>query len=71
MHERAEWYNFGPGIYCLLLPFFLSLQLWLSKFNKEDKSVEAYLEPREWPKCVTWPLTIWFSYWVQCPLMLL
>ena len=48
------------GAYTFILPFIILIINCMTKFNKVDKSTQAFLEPKEWPTCLTLPLNVYF-----------
>ncbi len=46
------------GVYSLLLIPPILFWHTICSFNKEDKTTDAMLEPREWPQWITKPLTV-------------
>eukprot|EP00761_Pharyngomonas_kirbyi_P008740 gb/GECH01008752.1/.p1 GENE.gb/GECH01008752.1/~~gb/GECH01008752.1/.p1 ORF type:complete len:135 (+),score=15.06 gb/GECH01008752.1/:1-405(+) len=53
--------NVAVGCYTFGIGFIIAFLNWVSQFNKEDKSVNAILYPREWPKPIR--LTLTFFQW--------
>ncbi|KAL9644617.1 hypothetical protein ABK040_015356 [Willaertia magna] len=60
------WNTTIPGAYCLALSILIYIWGYISEFNKEDKSVEEILNPRQWPEKVRLVLGILNRNESQC-----
>ena len=55
-----------PGIYCIVLSLFLYVWHFVSEYSKEDKSVDAVLAPKGWPKPICMVLSAFNWNPIQC-----
>ncbi|KAG2389437.1 hypothetical protein C9374_013997 [Naegleria lovaniensis] len=65
-YSRSIPWALAPGIYCILLSIFLYIWHFISEFTKVDKSVDAVLAPKGWPKAVCMVLSAFNYNPVQC-----
>eukprot|EP01080_Neovahlkampfia_damariscottae_P006800 gene6800-10966_t len=86
MHEGLFHFPmyFGPGIYTTLIPAngkknwtfltcikVIGLMNFMKQFSKVDKSTEAILDSKQWPKFITIPFDILLHHFTQGILMIL